>query len=45
VAADREEFFYLGAFAGWAGYLLVAEHQHLKVLIAFHAVIFINGHA
>ena len=41
----REKLFDLGRFAGRTADLLVAVHQHFKVLIAFHAVIFEDRHA
>jgi len=39
-----EELFDLGPVTGRARYLLIAEDQDLEVLIAFHAVIFKDGH-
>jgi hypothetical protein len=44
VAEGGEELFDLGPVAGGAGDFLITENQGLKILIAFHAVIFIDGH-
>jgi uncharacterized membrane protein len=45
MAEDREEFLDLGPLTDWAGDLLIAEDQGLKVFIAFYTVIFKDGHA
>ena len=45
MAEGGEELFDLGAVTYGAGDFLVAEDQDLKVLVAFHAVIFKDGHA
>jgi hypothetical protein len=44
MAEGGEELFDLGRFAGRTVDLLIAKYQDLKVLIAFHATIFIDGH-
>jgi hypothetical protein len=44
VAEGGEELFDLGAVTGGAGDLLVTEDQGLKILVAFHAVVFKDGH-
>jgi hypothetical protein len=44
VAEDGEELFDLGPLTSGTGNLLIAEDQRLKVIIAFHAVIFKNRH-
>jgi hypothetical protein len=45
VAEGGKEFFDPGAVAGGACDLLIAEDQDLKVLVAFHTVIFKDRHA
>jgi hypothetical protein len=44
MAEGGEELFDLGPLTGRAGHLLITEDQDLKVLIAFHAPIFEDGH-
>jgi hypothetical protein len=45
MAEGGEEFFDLGCIAGRTADLLITVDQNFKVLIAFHAVIFEDGHA
>jgi hypothetical protein len=44
MAEGGEELFNLGAVTGWTSDFLVTEDQDLKVLVAFHAVIFKDRH-
>jgi hypothetical protein len=44
VAEGGEELFDLGPVTGGAGDFFVTEDQDLKILVAFHAVIFKDGH-
>jgi hypothetical protein len=44
VAEGGEEPFDLGRVTGGTADLLITINQNLKVLIAFHAVIFKDGH-
>jgi len=44
VAESREKFLDLLAVAGRTGNFLVSKDQDLKILVAFHTVIFEDGH-
>ena len=44
MAESREKFLDLLAVAGRTGNFLVSKDQDLKILVAFHTVIFEDGH-
>jgi hypothetical protein len=44
VAKSRKKLFYLLAVAGGTNDFLVSKNQHLEIVVAFHTVIFEDGH-